>query len=89
MTALLEMERELNLKRKYTAEEREAMYEAIAMASETGDSEEEERLVMLLPLHPRLAKIVAKVNGKQHLLEHFNISHADEVFGEGWLDAYE
>ncbi len=77
-----------NLKRKYTEEERDALYEATMDALMAGNKEEANRLVRLMPIHPRWAKIIAKVYGKEYLLESFNITHADEVYGEGWLDEY-
>ena len=77
---------EVDLKRKYTAEERDSMLEAIADACGAGDCAEADRLVRYLPMHPRWAKIVADVFGKEYLLEKFNITHANEVYGEGWLN---
>lgn len=77
---------DVDLKRKYTAEERDGMLEAIADACGAGDCVEADRLVRHLPMHPRWAKIVADVFGKEFLLEKFNITHANEVYGEGWLN---
>ncbi len=80
------MEAELDLTRRYTEEERDALYDAIMAALDAGDKAKAERLSRHMPIHPRWAKIVAEVKGKQYLREHFNLSHADEVYGEGWLD---
>jgi imidazoleglycerol phosphate dehydratase HisB len=84
-TSILEEERDIT--RHYTAEERGIIYEACMVAMENGDREEADRLRAMLPLHPRWAKIAAEVKGKAYLLKHFNITHANEVYGEGWLDA--
>ncbi len=85
MTATL-LEEEIDLNRHYTAEERDALYKACMDALMRGDKEESDRIRDRMPLHPRIAKITAKVKGKQYLREHFNITHANEVFGEGWLN---
>jgi acyl-CoA reductase-like NAD-dependent aldehyde dehydrogenase len=82
MTAMMETD----LQRKYTAEERDALLESIADALEAGDNEEANRLVRQMPMHPRGAKIIADVFGKEYLLRKFNITHANEVYGEGWLN---
>ncbi len=83
------LEEEIDLKRRYTAEERDAMFHAIIRAMEIGDQAEADRLLDIMPIHPRWAKITAEVYGKNFARETFNLTHADEVFGEGWLDAIE
>jgi hypothetical protein len=77
---------EVDLQRKYTAEERDAMFEAYAEACGAGDRVEVDRLLAEMPIYPRWAKIIAKVMGKKYLRENFNITHANEVYGEGWLN---
>lgn len=77
---------EIDLQKKYSAEERDAMFEAAADACGIGDYEEADRILMQMPIHPRWAKIIADVVGKDFLLEHFNITHANEVYGEDWLN---
>ncbi len=84
MTTVLEMERDLT--RKYTEEERDAMFDAYIEACETGNNAEADRLLQLMPIHPRMAKIVAKVMGREYLQAHFNITRANEAFGEDWLN---
>jgi hypothetical protein len=79
-------ETELDLHRKYTAEERDALLEAALDASMAGDSEEADRLIRKMPIHPRWAKIIADVYGNEFLTENFNITHANEVYGEDWLN---
>ncbi len=77
---------EEDLKRKYTAEERDAMLEAALDASMAGNDEEADKIIGRMPIHPRWAKIIADVVGKDFLLKNFNITHANEVYGEGWLN---
>lgn len=77
---------EIDLRKSYTAEERDALFDALMDACEAGDREEERRLLRQMPIHPRWAKIIADVIGKEFLLKHFNITYANEVHGEGWLD---
>ena len=76
----------VDLQRKYTVEERDAMFEAGADACGAGDYEEATKIFRQMPIHPRWAKIIAKVMGKQYLMENFNITYANEVHGEGWLN---
>jgi hypothetical protein len=82
-------EEEVDLKRHYSAEERDAMFHAIIRAMEVGDQAEADRLLDIMPIHPRWARITAEVYGKNFARETFNLTHADEVFGEGWLDTIE
>lgn len=77
---------EVDLHKKYTAEERDAMFDAYAEACGTGDYAEAKQILKHMPVHPRWAKIISDVIGKEFLVEHFNITHADEVYGEGWLN---
>jgi hypothetical protein len=83
MTAMMETD----LQRKYTAEERDTMFEAFADACGIDDHEEIDRLLSVMPINPRWAKIIAKVMGKEYLRQNFNITYANEVYGEGWLNA--
>lgn len=78
---------EYDLQRKYTEEERDAILDAYGDACIEHDYEKADRIIREMPIHPRWAKIIADVMGKEFLLEHFNITHATEVYGEGWLDA--
>ena len=77
---------EIDLHRKYTAEERDEMLEALADALEAGDDEAANKLVRQMPVPPHWAKIIAEIFGKEYLLRTFNLSHADEEYGEGWLN---
>lgn len=77
---------EVDLKRKYTEEEQDAIFDAYIAALEAGDAEKANKVAALMPIHPRWAKIVAEVVGKEYLVSNFNITQADEVYGEGWLN---
>jgi hypothetical protein len=82
MTATMEVD----LQRRYTAEERDALFEAYAEACGRGAHEEAAAIIKQMPINPRWAKIIADVVGKDFLLENFNITYANEIHGEGWLD---
>lgn len=77
---------QIDLRRKYTVEERDAMFEAYAEACGRGDRVEAKRVLEQMPINARWAKIIADVMGKDFLLEYFNITVANEEYGEGWLD---
>lgn len=83
MTAAME----IDLQKQYTEEEREALFIAYADALGRGDDDAADRYLEELPINPRWAKIILDVMGRDFLLENFNITHANEVFGEGWLNA--
>ena len=86
MTTATETDIEYDLQRKYTEEERDAILDAYADACGEGDYDKADRIIKEMPIHPRWAKIIAEVVGKEFLLKYFNITHANEVYGEGWLD---
>lgn len=68
-------------------EEKEVLLDAIYEASIAGDVDEAYRLKHLLPLAPGLAEIAKEMYGKTYLIENgFNLSEANEEFGDGWLD---
>ncbi|MDR1922307.1 MAG: hypothetical protein LBS31_11285 [Candidatus Adiutrix sp.] len=72
---------------KMPLEKRKELLEASLAAGESGNYDEEVRLMKLLPLAPHLAMIAKEMYGKGHLLENgFNLSDANEEFGDGWLD---
>ncbi len=71
---------------KYTEEERDAIFDAAINASLAGNNEEADRLIKIMPIHPRWAKIIAEIYGKDFLLKYFNITRANELYGEGWLN---
>ncbi len=55
-------------------------------AVDAGDEEREEELGRLMPLTPSLAKSALRFLGKKELMAEFNLSEANEYFGEGWMD---
>ncbi len=75
----------VNPQKKYTAEERDRILEAYADACGDGNYEGADKIIREMPIHPRWAKIIADVIGKEFLLKYFNITHANEVYGEEWL----
>lgn len=77
---------EVDLKRTYTSEERDAMFEAYAEACGNRDKVEAKKILEHMPVSPRWAKIIADVMGKEYLRENFNITYANEVYGEDWLN---
>ncbi len=77
---------EADLDKKYTEEECDAMFDAAMDASLAGNREEATRILRIMPLPPHWAKIIAKIYGKDYLRGHFNITQANDIYGEGWLD---
>lgn len=57
-------------------------------AVRVGDKERERAVARRMPLPPSLAKSVLRDMGKEFLMTHFNVSEANESFGEGWMDEY-
>ncbi len=86
MTAMTEVEAEVDLRRRYTAGERDALFEAYAEACGEGDYARADKIIVHMPINPRWAGIIARVMGKEYLEENFNITYANEVLGEGWLN---
>ncbi len=73
---------------RMTQEKRREILEASLAASESGNYDEKIRLMKLLPLAPHLAMVAKNMYGKNYLLEYgFNLSDANEEFGDGWLDS--
>lgn len=77
---------DVDLHKKYTAEERDAMLDAYADACGADEYEEADRILAQMPIHPRWAKIIAEVLGREYLVNNFNITYANEVYGEDWLN---
>ncbi len=55
-------------------------------ALDAGDDELALEISRRMPLHPSLAKSVLRFLGKEAIMAEFNLSEANEFFGEGWLD---
>lgn len=77
----------IDLQKSYTVEEKDAMLEAYADALERGDDEAADHILDEMPIDAYWAKSIRNVMGADYLKEHFNITEANRVFGEGWLDA--
>lgn len=77
----------VDLQKSYTVEERDAMLDAYGEALLRGEDEEAERILEQIPIHARWAKYIAEILGADYLRGHFNITEANRVYGEGWLDA--
>jgi hypothetical protein len=72
---------------KMTKEEEFDILQASLDAADRGDYEEENRLLLLLPLAPHLAKVAKDLWGKDYLLqEGFDLSEAEAAYGPNWLD---
>lgn len=78
-----------DLQKRYTTEERDAMLDAYADALLMGDADEADRILVQIPVNARWAKNIRDVMGTEYLKEHFNITEANRVFGEGWVDGKE
>jgi hypothetical protein len=67
-----------------TMEERIALHHKIFAAT---DEKEELRLIKMIPMPAQLALIAKEMYGKEALLaDGYNLSEANEEFGDGWLD---
>ena len=77
---------EVNLQQKFSAKERDEMLIAYAEACGQRDYEKADKILEQYPINPRWAGYIAEVMGKEYLLEHFNITYANEVLGEDWLN---
>lgn len=77
---------EINLKRVYTQEEQDALFDAYIQAIDDGDDEARQHIAAQMPLEPDWAKCIFKVMGREFLEEHFNLTEANRVFGERWMD---
>lgn len=76
--------------RDYTMEEYTQICDKALDAEEKGDVEEYGRLAREIPLDPVVAKAAKIAFGKQHLIEtNADLTEANLVYGEGWLDAPE
>ena len=78
---------EIDLNKVYTQEEQDAMFDAYVEAVEKGEDDKANHILEQMPIHPRWAKIVRDVMGKDELVSNYNITEANRVFGEGWVNA--
>lgn len=77
---------EVDLKRSYTQEELDALFDAYIEALDNDDDEAADRILEQTPIHPHWAKITLKVIGREFLEKYFNLTEANKAFGEGWMD---
>lgn len=77
---------EIDLRKCYTKEERDALFAAYIDALDKNDDEAANHILKQMPIHPHWAKIVLEVFGREALENNFNITEANRVLGEGWAD---
>lgn len=65
----------------------DAAEEYFAALDRDAPDEEIRAIIKKIPIRPEKALSIKKLYGKEFLLEEFNLSEADAVLGEGWLDA--
>jgi len=72
---------------KLTLEEEAKIIRASLEAADAGNEEEELRLLRMLPLAPHLAMAGKEVYGAEYMkTAGYDLSEANEEFGDGWLD---
>lgn len=76
----------VGLTRKMTWEEQKELLGRVFDAVEQGDDDAANSLVKQLPLLPGLAKVAYGYRGREYCEQRFNLSEANEEFGEGWMD---
>lgn len=69
-----------------TSDEMVDALEAVWAARDSGDKELYEELSRELPVIPHFAKIMVSVYGKEFVQKNFNLTWADDAYGEGWID---
>lgn len=71
--------------RYYSPEEISKIYEDADAADARGDDDEKNRLEMLVPISPCVAKVSKDIYGKEFVSQ-FNLFRANEQYGEGWME---
>ena len=70
-----------------TPEKLREINEALDRAEDSGDEEERTRILLTIPLYPKLAFGAKESMGKERLLElGFNLVEAERAYGKDWLD---
>ena len=73
--------------RDFTQKEVLALCDEMSEAMDNGDREAVERVSSIFPVDPGVAKIFKEVYGKEFILDlGFDLTEANLVYGEGWLD---
>lgn len=75
-----------SLTRPVSSEERHQLLAAALAAFDKGDEKAGYAHLKQIPLLPALAKFVFTTHGKNACEAHFNLSDANEKFGEGWMN---
>ena len=65
----------------------DAADEFFAAIERNASHDELREIMMKVPISPEKALSFKRLYGKEFLLEEFNLSEANAVLGEGWLDA--
>lgn len=75
-----------SLTRVVSPEEREELRAKAHQAFAAGNRDLALSFLEQVPLRPAMAKFWFKEEGAEFVRENFNLSDANEAFGEGWLD---
>lgn len=79
----------VSAKKEITPDEYFDLLDAIRAAEAAGDMEklkELEKIERAIPLAPYSAAAVVQIYGKEYALANYDLSRADELFGEGWME---
>jgi hypothetical protein len=90
MTTAVQSERKVFMhgaERDFTAEEFSDLARRASEAYGRKDWDEFDQLAKTIPFHPLVAKAIKNVYGKEELLSgDYDLTEANLVLGEGWLD---
>lgn len=75
-----------SLTRPVPSEERRQLLTDALAAFDGDDEKTGYSLLKQIPLLPSLAKFVFETHGRDACETHFNLSDANEKFGEGWMN---
>ncbi len=93
MTAVVEKERVVFMRGRnqdFTQEEYDRINAEYHAAEKRGDEAAMIRILPQIPMSPRVIRAVAKVYGKDFILEaDYDLTEANIAYGEGWLDELE
>lgn len=74
------------LTRFVSDEERRELRAAAFRAFDKGDKDAAHEFLKQIPIRPASAKFWFEQEGREFLEEFFNLSDANEAFGEGWMN---
>lgn len=75
-----------NLTRPVSREERSRLLREALAAFDRGDKVAGYSFLKQLPLLPSLAEFAYEAEGREYCEMNFNLSDANEKFGEGWMN---